>query len=252
MQQEGQSFEAATARLFTQAQGEYGTGVDMVVDESQWESKSDLASIYIKRSGFAYGGKRNGVAAQATYRSLLGTVEHVFQAIDSVEYGLTDMQHYYGHSGAVQLAASYESGRTVPLSYAETYTGKTTITSAKQMITVEARTKILNPRWFEPLLAQGYAGATEIANRFTNVMGWSAVGDSVENWVYDGMSDTFIMDEDVRRRFTAANPHAAKAAVQRLLEANSRGLWQSDDATIAKLQEIYADIEDRIEGVVGV
>ena len=105
---------------------------------------------------------------------------------------------------------------------------------------------------FEPLLAQGYAGATEIANRFTNVMGWSAVGDSVENWVYDGMSDTFIMDEDVRRRFTAANPHAAKAAVQRLLEANSRGLWQSDDATIAKLQEIYADIEDRIEGVVGV
>jgi magnesium chelatase subunit H len=60
------------------------------------------------------------------------------------------------------------------------------------------------------------------------------------------------MDEDVRRRFTAANPHAAKAAVQRLLEANSRGLWQSDDATIAKLQEIYADIEDRIEGVVGV
>ena len=179
-------------------------------------------------------------------------MEHVFQAIDSVEYGLTDMQHYYGHSGAVQLAASYESGRTVQLSYAETYTGKTTITSAKQMITIEARTKILNPRWFEPLLAQGYAGATEIANRFTNVMGWSAVGDSVENWVYDGMSDTFIMDEDVRRRFMTANPHAAKAAVQRLLEANSRGLWQSDDATIARLQEIYADIEDRIEGVVGV
>ncbi len=249
MQQAGQSFESATARIFTQPPGEYGTGVDMVVDESQWDERADLASVYVQRSGYAYGGRRAGKAAHATYRQLLGTVEHVFQAIDSVEYGLTDMQHYYGHSGAVQLAASFESGRKVNLSYAETFTGQTTITSAKQLVNVEARTKILNPRWYEPLLTQGYAGATEIANRFTNVMGWGAVGDSVENWVYDGMAQTFIFDADVHRRFVAANPHAAKAAVQRLLEANGRGLWQSDESTIAKLQQMYADLEDKLEGV---
>jgi len=250
MQKQGQTFESATARLFTQAPGEYGTGVDMVVDESQWDNRADLASIYVQRSGFAYGGKRGGQAAQATYRSLLGTVEHVFQAIDSVEYGLTDMQHYYGHSGAVQLAASFESGKNVSLSYAESFTGKTTITKAKQMVSMEVRTKVLNPRWFEPLLAQGYAGATEIANRFTNVFGWGAVGDSVENWVFDGMAQTFILDEDVQRRFAAANPHAAKAAVQRLLEANGRGMWNCDPAMLAQLQQIYADLEDRLEGVV--
>jgi magnesium chelatase subunit H len=250
MQKKGQTFEAATARLFTQAPGEYGTGVDMVVDESQWDNRADLASIYVQRSGFAYGGKRGGEAAQATYRSLLGTVEHVFQAIDSVEYGLTDMQHYYGHSGAVQLAASFESGKNVSLSYAESFTGKTTLTKAKQMVSMEVRTKVLNPRWFEPLLAQGYAGATEIANRFTNVFGWGAVGDSVENWVFDGMAQTFILDEDVQRRFAAANPHAAKAAVQRLLEANGRGMWNCDPAMLAQLQQIYADLEDRLEGVV--
>ena len=250
MQKQGQSFEAATARLFTQAPGEYGTGVDMVVDESQWDNRADLASIYVQRSGFAYGGKRGGEAAQATYRSLLRTVEHVFQAIDSVEYGLTDMQHYYGHSGAVQLAASFESGKNVSLSYAESFTGKTTLTKAKQMVSMEVRTKVLNPRWFEPLLAQGYAGATEIANRFTNVFGWGAVGDSVENWVFDGMAQTFILDEDVQRRFAAANPHAAKAAVQRLLEANGRGMWKCDPAMLAQLQQIYADLEDRLEGVV--
>jgi len=250
MQTQGQSFEAATARLFTQAPGEYGTGVDMVVDESQWDNRADLASVYVQRSGFAYGGHRAGQAAQATYRSLLGTVAHVFQAIDSVEYGLTDMQHYYGHSGAVQLAASFESGKNVSLSYAESFTGRTTLTKAKQMVSMEVRTKILNPRWFEPLLAQGYAGATEIANRFTNVFGWGAVGDSVENWVFDGMAQTFILDEDVQRRFAAANPHAAKAAVQRLLEANGRGMWKCDPAMLAQLQQIYADLEDRLEGVV--
>lgn len=249
LQKAGQSFEMATARLFTQPPGEYGTGVDMLVDESQWDQRSDLASVYVQRSGYAYGGSRQGVAAQVAYRKMLGTVDHVFQAIDSVEFGLTDMQHYYGHSGAVQLAASYESGKQVSLSYAESYTGRTTITNAKQMISMEVRTKILNPRWFEPLLAQGYAGATEVANRFTNVFGWGAVGDTVEGWVYDGMAQTFVLDEDVRRRFANANPQAAKAAVQRLLEAHGRGMWQADDDVIARLQQIYADLEDRLEGV---
>ena len=250
LQKKGQTFESATARLFTQAPGEYGTGVEMVVEESQWDNRADLASIYVQRSGFAYGGKRGGQTAQTTYRSLLRTVEHVFQTIDSVEYGLTDMQHYYGHSGAVQLAASFESGKNVNLSYAETFTGKTTFTKAKQMVSIEVRTKVLNPRWFEPLLAQGYAGATEIANHVPNVFGWGAVGDSVEKWVFDGMAQTYILDEDVQRRFVAANPLAAKAAVQRLLEANGRGIWNCDPTMLVQLQQIYADLEDRLGVVV--
>lgn len=250
MQQHGQTFESATARLFTQAPGEYGTGIAMVVDERQWDNRVDLASIYVQRSGFAYGGQRGGQAAQATYRSLLGTVEHVFQAIDSVEYGLTDMQHYYGHSGAVQLAASFESGKQVSLSYAESFTGRTTLTKVKQMLSIEVRTKLLNPRWFEPLLAQGYAGATEIANRFTILFGWGAVGDNVEKWIFDGMAHTFMLDEDVQRRFATANPHAAKAAVLRLLEANSRGMWQCDAVVISQLQQIHADLTARLADIV--
>jgi len=137
----------------------------------------------------------------------------------------------------------------VPLSYAETHTGVVRIGSADQFIRLEARTKLLNPRWYEAMLQHGYAGAAEIGNRFTYLLGWSATTGAVEKWVYDQMAETFVLDEAMRERLAQANPRAARNAVARLLESHGRGLWQADDETIERLQMIYADLEDRLEGV---
>jgi magnesium chelatase subunit H len=158
------------------------------------------------------------------------------------------MQHYYGHSGAVQLAAKRARGSEVPLSYAETFTGQVAVNSVDDLLRVESRAKLLNPRWFEAMLAHGHSGAAEIGNRFTHLVGWGAVG-SLDNWVFDEAARTFVLDEDVRRRLEAANPQAARNAVSRLIEANGRGMWKTDDDTLARLQNLYADIEDRLEGV---
>jgi magnesium chelatase subunit H len=244
----GRTWDDATARIFTQAAGRYGTGVDELVDEGQWEEAGDLAETYARRNAFAYGGGRGGREAGASLRHMLGTVEHVFQAIDSVEYGLTDMQHYYGHSGAIKLAAERAGAAEVPLTYAETYTGDVRVSSAAELLRAEARTKLLNPRWYEGMLAHGYAGAAEVGNRFTYLVGWSATTGAVDGWVYDQMAATFVLDEAMRERIERANPRAARNAAARLLEAHGRGLWQADDDTIERLQGIYADLEDRLEG----
>jgi len=53
----------------------------------------------------------------------------------------------------------------------------------------------------------------------------------------------------MRRRLEAANPQAVRNAVGRLLEANGRGMWKADAATLEQLQGMYAEIEDRLEGV---
>ena len=249
LQATGQSWEQATARIFTQAPGQYGTGVEDLVDESAWDDTSQLADTYQRRSSYTYGGGRAGTAAPEALRGLLGTVEHVFQAIDSVEYGLTDMQHYYGHSGAIQLAASQARGASVPLSYAESYTGSIKLNSAAELLRLEARSKILNPRWYEGMLAHGFAGAAEIGQRSTYLLGWSATSDIVEPWVFDQAAATFVLDETMRQRLAQANPQAARNAVARLLEAHGRGLWPTDDATIEHLQGLYADLEDRLEGL---
>ncbi|MFM7432112.1 MAG: cobaltochelatase subunit CobN, partial [Gammaproteobacteria bacterium] len=145
---QGRSIDEATARIFTQAPGLYGTGVDEVIEESQWDDSNQLADLYQRRNGHTAGGGRNGAAAPEVLRGLLGTVDHVFQAIDSVEYGLTDMTHYYGHSGAMRLAAQRARGAAVSLSYAESFTGEVKLNGSQQLLQIEARSKLLNPKWY--------------------------------------------------------------------------------------------------------
>ncbi|NJM07755.1 hypothetical protein HC891_18545, partial [Candidatus Gracilibacteria bacterium] len=94
-------------------------------------------------------------------------------------------------------------------------------------------------------------GAAEIAHRFTYMLGWSATTDAVDNWVYDQAAQTFVLDDVMRERLAAANPEAARNTIGRLLEASSRGIWQTDDDTLDRLHELHADLEDRLEGVLG-
>jgi magnesium chelatase subunit H len=241
--------EAATARIFSQASGTYGTDVDEAIEGSAWEERQELEDLFIKRNAFAFGGKQEGTARPEVLRGLLGTVSRVAQEIDSVEYGLTDMQHYYGYSGALKAAAERATGKSVPLSYVESFTAETKVQSLEQVLRVEYRTKLLNPKWYEGMLKHGHNGAAEIAHRFTYMLGWSATTDAVDNWVYDQAAATFVLDDAMRARLEAANPEAARNAVGRLLEANSRGLWQADESTLDRLRELHADLEDQLEGV---
>jgi magnesium chelatase subunit H len=246
---EGKSFAAATARLFTQAEGTYGTDVDEAIEGSAWEERAELEELFIKRNAFAFGGEQGGQARPEVLRSLLRTVDRVAQEIDSVEYGLTDMQHYYGYSGALKAAAERATGKSVPLSYVESFTAETKVQSLEQVLRVEYRTKLLNPKWYEGMLKHGHNGAAEIAHRFTYMLGWSATTSAVDNWVYDQAAATFVLDDAMRQRLESANPEAARNAVGRLLEASSRGIWQTDEGTLERLRELHADLEDRLEGV---
>jgi magnesium chelatase subunit H len=246
---EGKSWEQATARLFTQAEGTYGTDVDEAIDGSAWEQREELEELFIKRNAFAFGGEKGGEAQPEVLRSLLRTVGRVAQEIDSVEYGLTDMQHYYGYSGALKAAAERATGGPVALNYIESFTAETRVQSLDQVLRVEYRTKLLNPKWYEGMLKHGHNGAAEIAHRFTYMLGWSATTSAVDGWVYDRAAETFVLDDAMRQRLEAANPEATRNAVSRLLEASSRGIWQPDEATLDRLRELYADLEDRLEGI---
>lgn len=245
----GLTFEQATARLFTQQPGQYGTYVDDMIDDSAWDKSDDLDATFVRRNGYAYGGGRHGQAAGPILQKLLGTVGRVVQEIDSVEFGVTDIDHYFSSSGALQLAARKRSSANVKLSYVETFTAETKIDDLDKVLRVEYRTKLLNPKWFEGMLQHGHSGAAEISNRFTYMLGWDAVSDSVDDWVYSDAANTFALDPNMRERLTQANPQAMRNIVGRLLEANGRGLWQANDQTIDQLRELYADLEDRLEGV---
>ncbi len=246
----GTSFEDASARVLTQAPGSYGTYVDDMVDDSAWKSQDDLESVYLRRNSYAYGNGRHGQPVPQILDRLLGTVGRVVQEIDSIEFGISDIDHYFSSSGALYMAAKKRAGEGggVKLNYVETFTAETTIRDVDQVLRTEYRTKLLNPRWYEGMLEHGNSGAAEISNRFTYMLGWDAVTSAVDDWVWNDAAQTFALDDKMRERLQKLNPGAMKNISGRLLEANGRGLWNTDEDTIARLKSIYEDCTDRLEG----
>ncbi len=247
----GAAFETATGRIFTQGQGDYGNYVDDLVDEGAWKDDTDLEAMFLKRNAFVYGNKRNGQNAAGTLDRLLGSVGRVCQEVDSIEFGVSDIDHYFSSSGALYLAAKRRAKdpAKVKLNYVESFTAETRIDDVEAVLRTEYRTKLLNPKWYEGMLKSGNSGAAEISNRMTYMLGWDAVSGKVDDWVYAESAKTFALDDEMRKRLTALNPQAMQNITSRLLEANGRGLWKADAAMIDQLKAISESLEDALEGV---
>ena len=122
------------------------------------------------------------------------------------------------------------------------------VRSVGEMVALETRTKTLNPRWYEGMLAHGYEGAREIESHVTNTFGWSATCRAVPGWVYDRLAETYALDPEMLARLRHANPHAAAGLVGRLLEANGRGYWRPEEAVVDELKRQFLALEAAAEG----
>ncbi len=250
----GIGVDEAAARVFSNAPGSYGANVNTMIESGSWEDDAQIGDIFMARKGFAMDKRGEWQAARPILEQALGTVQATFQNVDSVEVGISDVDHYYEYLGGVTKSVEKLRGSRPPVMLAEVEAfsgpGGGRVRSLEQMVRLESRAKLLNPKWFEGMLAHGYEGVREIEVRVSNTYGWSATSNAVEGWVYQGVAETYLLDEAMRERLAKLNPHAAAGVARRLLEANSRGFWDADEQTLEQLREIYADLEDRLEGVV--
>lgn len=245
----GVSVAEAATRIFANAPGSYGGNLNYLVESSGWENSGELSDAFLARKSFAYGKHGQWRAARDVMERALATVDATFQNIDSFEVGVSDIDNYYENLGGVTKSVETLRGTRPPVIVADAIATSGRLSSLEQMVRLETRAKLLNPKWYESMLAHGYEGAREIESRVNNTYGWSATAGAVEDWVYQGVAETFLLDEQMRSRLAQLNPHAATGIVRRLLEANDRGFWAADDATLDALQAIYGDLEDRLEGI---
>lgn len=249
----GLSVEAAATRVFSNASGSYGANVNHLVESSTWEEDGQLAEAFMTRKGFALQPGGEWSESRALMERALATVSVTFQNIDSVENGISDIDHYYEYLGGLTKSVEKTRGvrpTTLMGEVAELVTpGASRVRSLEQVVRLESRAKLLNPKWYEGMLKHGYEGVHEIEIRVSNTFGWSATAQAVEDWVYQGVAETYLLDPAMRERLASLNPHATAGIAGRLLEAHNRGFWQADEETLAQLREIYADLEDRLEGV---
>jgi magnesium chelatase subunit H len=119
-----------------------------------------------------------------------------------------------------------------------------------EQLALETRTRMLNPKWYEGMLDHGFEGVRQIEVHVTNTMGWSATTGQVAPWVYQQLTQTYILDDDMRARLAALNPQSSARVANRLIEAHERNYWSPDEATLAALRRAGDEFEDRLEGVI--
>lgn len=249
---ESKGLENPTARLFSNPAGDYGSMVNERVGASNWDDGEELGSTWVSRNAFSYGkGSEKGTARPEVLESLLSTTDRVVQEIDSVEYGLTDIQEYYANTGALKKAAESAKGNgaKVGCSIIETFSKDVKPRELEDVLRLEYRSKLLNPKWAESMAASGSGGAFEISQRMTAMIGWGATVTFQEDWTWDQAAETYAFDEDMANKLKENNPEAFANIVKRMIEASGRGMWNPDADTLERLKSLYSEMDDKLEGV---
>ena len=246
----GCDLETASLRVFCNAEGAYGSNVNHMIESGGWDDEDELAETYASRKGFAYG--RNGLAVRqpALLNSVLAGVDLAYQNLDSVELGITTVDHYFDTLGGISRAVRRARGGTAaPVYIGDQTRGDGVVRTLGEQVSLETRTRMLNPKWYEGMLSHGYEGVRQIEEHVRNTIGWSATTGEVQPWVYQQLTQTFVLDPEMRRRLSTLNPTASAKVANRLIEAHERHYWTPDPQMLDALREAGEELEDRIEGI---
>jgi magnesium chelatase subunit H len=250
VREHGCDLETAALRVFSNADGAYGSNVSSLVHSGNWSDEDQLAETFSRRKCYAYGRGGRPVRQPELLDSVLSNVDLAYQNLDSVELGVTTIDHYFDTLGGISRAVRRASGgQTVPVYIGDATTGSGTVRTLAEQVALETHTRMLNPKWYEGQLKHGHEGVRQIELHVTNTVGWSATTGQVAPWVYEKLTQVYVLDAEMRRRLAELNPIASSRMANRLLEAQQRRYWTPDPATLQALQRAGEELEDRLEGL---
>ena len=154
----GCTLEAAALRVFSNADGAYGSNVNHLVDSGMWDDEGELADAYQARKGFAYGRDGKAAAQPGLLQAALGRVDLAYQNLESVELGVTTVDHYFDTLGGISRAVKRAKGTDAPVYIGDQTMGAAKVRTLEDQVALETRSRSLNPRWFEGLLKHGAEG----------------------------------------------------------------------------------------------
>jgi magnesium chelatase subunit H len=252
MEKHGCDLETASLRVYGNAESTYGANVNHLIENGRWDEQEELAETFTRRKGFAYGRSGRPMPQTKLLASVLADVQLTYQNLDSVELGVTTVDTYFDTLGGINSAVRRAKGAAaapVPVYISDQTGGSPVVRTLSEQVSLETRTRTLNPKWYEGMLEHGYEGVRQIEVHVTNTMGWSATTGEVQPWVYQQITQTFILDTQMRARLAQLNPTASAKVANRLLEASERKFWQPDAKMLAALRAAGEELEDRLEGI---
>ena len=247
-----EAFRRLSYRIFCAQPGIYRSGVNLAIYASAWKTENDLSDVYIYWNGYAYGDGSSkesyGVEAHNELVKNLRRVEVTFDKHISDEGDFLNCCGYFSNYGGMTVAAKSLSGHTPKTYYGDTRDpANVTVTDFADELRRVVRAKLLHPKYIEGMKAHGYKGAGDLSKRIGRVYGYGATTGKVDDWVFDEIAETFMLDPEMKEWFEKVNPWAMEEIGRRLLEAEGRGIWKPDQELLDRIKEAYLDSEGRIE-----
>ncbi|AUM69434.1 cobaltochelatase subunit CobN [Pseudomonas fluorescens] len=232
-------------RIFGAKPGAYGAGVQGAIDGRLWQSREDLAEVYLNWGGYAYGASDEGSVARDQFSRRLSQVQAVLQNQDNREHDLLDSNDYYQFQGGMLAAVETLSGAA-----AASYHGDHSqpdlpkIRTLKEELNRVIRSRAANPKWIDGVKRHGYKGAFELAATVDNLFAFDATTRLIDDHQYALLADAYLLDPGTRDFVRQHNPDALRDMTERMLEAQQRGMWQEPGEYRQALENLLLDIEE--------
>jgi cobaltochelatase CobN len=243
-------FRRATTRIFGSKPGAYGAGLLPLIDARNWRDDADLAEVYATWGGYAYGRGLEGREARPDMESAYRRIAVAAKNTDTLEHDIADSDDYFQYHGGMIATVRALTG-DAPKAYVGDSTRPDTVRTrslAEETARV-FRARVVNPRWIEAMRRHGYKGAFELAATVDYLFGFDATAGVVEDWMYEKLTESYVLDEQTRKFMQESNPWALHGIAERLLEAADRRLWaEPDPALLAQLRTAYLETEGDLEG----
>ncbi|MFG2757799.1 cobaltochelatase subunit CobN [Streptomyces wuyuanensis] len=240
----------ATTRIFGSRPGTYGAGLLQLIDSRDWRTDADLAEVYTVWGGYAYGRGLEGRAAREEMETAYKRIAVAAKNTDTREHDIADSDDYFQYHGGMVATVRALRG-TAPEAYIgdstrpETVRTRTLVEETSRVF----RARVVNPKWIEAMRRHGYKGAFELAATVDYLFGYDATTGVVADWMYDKLAEAYVLDPENREFLQQANPWALHGIAERLLEAESRGMWEKPDpAVVDALRQVFLETEGDLEG----
>ncbi|MGV8871875.1 MAG: cobaltochelatase subunit CobN [Rhodococcus sp. (in: high G+C Gram-positive bacteria)] len=240
----------STTRIFGSKPGTYGAGLLQLIDSKTWRSDDDLAEVYTTWGGFAYGRGLDGIPASDDMRTAYKRIAVAAKNTDTREHDIADSDDYFQYHGGMVATVRALTGKSP-----EAYIGDSTRPESVRTRTLSEETarvfraRVVNPRWLEAMRRHGYKGAFEMAATVDYLFGYDATTDVVQDWMYEKLAETYVLDEQNQKFMQQSNPWALHGIAERLLEAAERQMWaEPNQQVLDGLRQVYLETEGELEG----
>ncbi|MGZ8768778.1 cobaltochelatase subunit CobN, partial [Aeromicrobium sp.] len=187
----------ATTRIFGSKPGAYGAGILQVIESGNWRDDKDLAEVYTTWGGFAYGRDLDGAPAEEDMRANYKRIAVAAKNTDTREHDIADSDDYFQYHGGMVATVRALTGEAPKAYIGDSTTPDAIRTRSLSEETARVfRARVVNPRWITAMQRHGYKGAFELAATVDYLFGYDATTGVVQDWMYDTLAKTYVLDED--------------------------------------------------------